>query len=72
MITYIGTDGRYHDGNGIDYGYPLPAGFPAREKLAQSGFAYTEQVKRATDEQLLRAGIAQSTLTKVRGAVNGI
>jgi hypothetical protein len=73
MITYIGTNGRYHDGNGVDYGYPLPESFPAREQLVTAGYAYTEQVRRASDEALLSvAGVGKATLTKIREALTHV
>lgn len=73
IITYIGTDGRYHDGNGVDYGYPLPDEFPVKAELVTAGLAYTEQVRRSTDDQLLAiAGVGKATLVKIREALNGI
>lgn len=70
MITYIGADGRYHDGNGFDFGYPLAEDFPAREALMTAGYAYTEQVKRASDEVMLTvAGVGKATLAKIREAL---
>jgi hypothetical protein len=70
MITYIGTNGRYHDGNGVDYGLLLAEEFPAREQLITAGLAYTEQVRKATDEALLAIdGVGKTTLTKIREAL---
>src|SRR5690349_14675415 len=78
---YIGADGKPHDAHGnllegnststAETGTPAGPGeltddFPAREALVAGGFRTQQQVREASDEELLALeGIGRATLEKI-------